>query len=301
MFLLPFILFLMAVECCVRLLPNTYKYKDSWMRTNGRSVSTLVLGNSHAYYDLIPAEMGDSVFNLSNVSQRIEHDFFLLKRYAVGCPHLKKVVMVVDNSNLFDCTMEEDEPGRLTYYQLYMGYDKHSRFSRYAFELSSMISFKAKMEKWLKGEGLDCDSLGWGRNYTLERRTSDALNPIHVKPHLVKKWEDAHRNAQNVDSIAEWCKQRDVQLVILATPVCAEYNRRMNTAQHHFLQQLYLHCQQQYQVEILDYSTDQRFQDNDFFDPDHLSDQGARKFSRLLKNDLDTLNSKNREVTLQKP
>lgn len=282
LFLLPFFLLLAATEAFVRHQPNTYRYKDQWLRTHGSAVQTLLLGNSHAYYDLVPSLVGDSVFNLSNVSQRVEHDFFLLQRYADYCPHLRRVIMVVDNSNLFDCAMEEDEPGRLTYYQLYMGYDKHAPFSRYGFELSSMISFKGKMTKWLKGERIDCDSLGWGKNYTLDRRPEDALDIVHVSPHQVKNWDDAVRNAREVIALARWCQQHDLQLVLLATPVCADYSRLLNPDQRCFLQQLYDECQHHYGARVLDYSTDSRFHDTDFFDPDHLSAPGARKFSVIL-------------------
>lgn len=289
LFLLPFLLVLVATEAYVRHLPNTYRYKEQWMHANGSHVQTLLLGNSHGYYDLVPSEISDSVFNLSNVSQRTGQDLFLLKRYASLCPRLKTVVMVVDNSNLFDPPMEADEPGRVTYYQLYMGYDRHSRLSRYEFELSSMISVKAKLTKHFKGEGMDCDSLGWGKNYTLERRDPEALNPLYVTLHQVRSWGDADRNARDVEEVAAWCQQHALRLVLLATPVCAEYNRRVSLPQRQYLQQLYQRIRLRYGAFVLDYSADQRFVDEDFFDPDHLSDRGARKFSSLLHADLSEL------------
>ena len=115
LFLLPVLLLLASAEVYMRSLPNTYKYKEEWMWQNGHRVSTLLLGNSHGYFGLVPSAMGDSVFNLCAVSQRAREDFYLLQRYASVCPHLRTVVLVVDNSNLFDVPMEEEEPFRVVY------------------------------------------------------------------------------------------------------------------------------------------------------------------------------------------
>ena len=45
-------------------------------------------------------------------------------------------------------------------------------------------------------------------------------------------------------------------------------------------------CCAKYGAVKCDYSRDARFRDDDFFDSDHLSDQGARKFSAILARDL---------------
>ena len=110
-FLLPVLLILVLAEGYVRSIPCSYQYKDQWLETHGEKVSTLILGNSHAFFDLRPSAFADSTFNLSNVSQRLEHDAFLLKHYAKDCPNLRQVILVADNSNLFDLPMEDDEPG----------------------------------------------------------------------------------------------------------------------------------------------------------------------------------------------
>ena len=125
-FILPVLLILVLAEGYVRSIPCSYQYKDLWLEAHGEKVSTLILGNSHAFFDLRPSAFADSTFNLSNVSQRLEHDAFLLKHYAKVCPHLRQVILVADNSNLFDPPMEDDEPGRVTYYQLYMHYQSPS-------------------------------------------------------------------------------------------------------------------------------------------------------------------------------
>lgn len=289
LFLLPFVGLLIFVEGYVRSLPNTYKYKDAWMWENGHRVHTLILGNSHAYFALVPSAMSDSVFNLSNVSQRLEHDFFLLNRYAEACPNLQRIVLVADNSCLFDTPMEDDEPARVTYYQLYMGYDAHSAWSKYGFELSNMSYLWQKVRWHFQNTGHQCDSLGWGNNYVVAERNPDDFLYENVREHHFVDWKNTHRNRSFLDSIAHWCQQRQVRLVLLQTPVCADYTRKADARQLKLVSEMIDSCCNEYGAVRADYSCDKRFEGNDFFDSDHLSDQGAMKFSHIFTLDLSRL------------
>lgn len=295
-FLLPALLILTAAELYVRHLPNTYRYKDQWMWQNGQHVRTLVLGNSHAYYDLSPKFMGDSIFNLGNVSQRLEHDLHLLHRYAEACPNLKTVIQVADNSNVFDAPMEEDEPGRATYYQLYMGYGKHSPLSRYGFELASMTSFWGKMQKSplfsssvFSGSAartptaLECDSLGWGTAFRSELCNPDDFLPERINEHLLTDSAAWLANKATLQEIAAECQHRNLQLVLLMTPVSEAYTRKASKSQLAEIRQMVISIKNSHpNVQVADYSQDPRFTKEDFFDSDHLNDRGAKKFSEIL-------------------
>ncbi len=292
-FLLPALLFLALSELSVRWLPNTYKYKDEWMWANGHRVRTLLLGNSHAYYSLVPSLIGDSIFNLANVSQRLEHDYYLLKRYEQACPHLKQVVLVADNSCLFDPPMENDEPARVAYYQIYMGYRAHPMLSKYGFELANIGYFCQKFRFYMQGESLSCDSLGWGNNHVAAHRNPDDFLPEHIREHLFVNWEYTLRNRSYMDSIASWCQQRKVQLVLLQTPVCKAYRHKASPWQLQLVRQMTDSCCQSFGAVAADFSSDSRFADDDFFDSDHLADGGARKFSAIFSDYLRSLSEKN--------
>ena len=283
LFLMPAVLLLASIESYVRSIPNTYSYKDQWMWKYGQNVRTLVLGNSHAYYDMIPSVMGEGVFSLANVSQRLEHDMFLLQRYEKACPQLQTVVAVVDNSNLFDIPMEEEEPARLTYYQLYMGYDKHAACSQYGFELASMFSFWQKVGNHLRHEPLACDSLGWGVAYTVDQRPQDALNPERLAMHHIRSWRDVMTNVQAIFNLASWCKEHQLRLIIVQTPVSMVYQQRIPTIQKNYLRHVLNYSRLHYGAFMADFSDDSTFIPTDFFDADHLSSQGAEKFSIKMK------------------
>jgi len=287
LFLVPVIFVLAVAEWYMRTIPNTYRMKNEWMLQNGSRVKTLLLGNSHGYYGLVPSAMGDSIFNLCNVSQRLAQDYFLLCHYADRYDALKQVILVADNSNIFDIPMECDEPARVTYYQLYMGYRAHSMFSQYGFELSNMGYFHQKLRYHYQGQSVMCDSLGWGNNYVVADRNPDDFLYKNVREHLFVNWEYTYRNLSYIDSIASWCQQHQVKLILLQTPVCKDYTRKAPAWQLHFVNAMTNSCCAKYGAVKCDYSRDARFRDNDFFDSDHLSDQGAYKFSAILAHDLE--------------
>ena len=292
-FLLPVLLIFVLAEGYVRSIPCSYQYKDQWLETHGEKVSTLILGNSHAFFDLRPSAFADSTFNLSNVSQRLEHDAFLLKHYAKDCPNLRQVILVADNSNLFDLPMEDDEPGRVIYYQLYMHYQSASTpfaslgsWAPYPLELSYINSFWAKVTRHCLGMGISCDSLGWGIDDKVELRNPVDFEPERVRSHNFHNWTSTLRNVIDLYRIASWCQRHRISLVVLQTPVTQSYTQKAGKWQLDFVNSILNCCQQHFGAVVADYSCDTRFSDSDFFDTDHLNDQGATKFSNILSSEL---------------
>ena len=277
---------LAGAEWLVRSIPNSYRMKDHWMQQHGHQISTLLLGNSHGFFALVPSVMGDSVFNLCNVSQRLEQDYFLLRRYEDKYEALKRVILVADNSNLFDTPMEDDEPARVTYYQLYMGYRAHSMLSQYGFELVDMSYVLQKVKAYYESGSVWCDSLGWGNYYVVDNRNPDDFLYENVRQHCFANWDATHRNRDYMNAIAVWCQHHHVELVMLQTPVCEDYTRKADAWQIQLVNAMVDSCCAEYGARKCDYSCDGRFRGTDFFDSDHLSDQGARKFSAILANEL---------------
>ena len=283
LFSIPVALFLIATEFFLRSLPNTYKYKESWMQAHCQEVSTLLLGNSHGYFALRPQFIGDSVFSLCNVSQRLEHDYFLLKRYTSMCPNIKRVVSVVDNSCLFDAPMEIEEPARITYYQLYMGYDVYPVLSKYGFELSNTQYAIEKIKTLIRNGGISCDSLGWGSDYKSEKRNPDNFKPENVRQHLFINDEYTSRNNRYMDSIASFCQRKNIELLFIQTPVTSSYTKKADPRQLLLVNSMIDSCSKVYGARAIDFSCDSRFSDTDFFDTDHLTDLGAEKFSIIIR------------------
>ena len=286
LFLLPLLLLASLAEFTARSLPNSYRLKGTWMSQHAKTVETLVLGNSHAYYGIRPSMMKGEAFNLANVSQVPAYDLALLLRYAPLCPRLRQVIMVVDNSCLFDPPLEQSEPHRCTYYTLYMGVGPHSRWGRYGMELFQFDGLCEKLKAFAQGTYTMCDSLGWGTDYTAARSTFDVHDTLSVsqrlQQHQCLNWQWVEANMLAVEKMAHYCQQQGIRFTVIQTPVCSLYNSGIPYAQREAIRKLMHRLATQYHAEVLDFSCDPRFSESDFFDADHLSDLGAAKLTHLL-------------------
>ena len=280
-FLLPLLVVAGVAEMYMRHLPNSYQQKETWMQAHASEVEVLILGNSHGLFGLRPDCMSSrKTYNLCQVSQIFEYDEYLLKRYAPKLKKLREVILIADNSNLFDAPLEQTEWFRCIYYRLYMDYPKHSLWSKYGFELSNV---QAAWQKFLAGKS-DCDSLGWNRSYAQAKRSEESFTEQEIenaiRHHHCKDWAVANSNLVTLRRIAEWCHEHQIRLLLVQAPVTNDYYRRIDKRQRHFIKSLSLIPY----VQILDYSDDKRFNDHDFFDADHLTDEGARKWSEMINN-----------------
>ena len=300
-----FFLALLAIllGCCeviVRNMPNSYTYKNDWMQENAQRVKTLVLGGSHNYYGVMPSEIGDSVFNLANVSQGHEYDYFLLTKFQKKLISLKNLVIIIDESNIFDSPFEDDdlEWFRAIYYKIYYGYPKHSDFSIYNFEISNFSSFNQKFPKAVKylftgKTSPDCDSLGWGCTFFApEKFDTTAMTAAAkkvIERHRCKNWANVDDNVQYLNRIGDWCKHRGVNLIVITTPMWDKFIEMTSHKQIAVMRKVINDFTTAYGAKYKDYLLDPRFQGIDFNDPDHLSNVGAKKFSHILKQDFPEL------------
>lgn len=300
LFFLLIAVVLIGAEALMRHCPNSYKYKHAWMLSNGRRVSTLVLGGSHSYYGVDASILGDSAFNLANVSQHPEYDYRLLRQYADQCPNLRRVILVVDAVNVFDPPIEQldGDRERCTYYRLYMDCDKHSRLSRYGFELAEIDSykrkFKAALNYLLRGRyRLECDSLGrFSGHDDMAAADTAHLRQSSVRAaerHRCRDYSQVDYNRSWLDSIGRYCQRRHIDIVVITPPVWKDYSRLVAPRQRDEMHRTAQYMCRNYDARYFDLMDDRRFTADHFHDGDHLSRSGALLFTTILN---DTINEK---------
>lgn len=293
LFLLPIALLAIGAESYIRQIPNSYRIKQQLLDRVADSVETIILGNSHAYSGLCPELLPGVVANLANVSQTLNVDQALLERCMERCPRLKHVILVVDNSNLFDLPMEETgEWFRITYYTLYMqrlgGHNPY--LSRYGLELLHFQSFCAKLERWHQQHRPDCTPLGWDTSNCLSEKDQAHWNHESVDKklahHTCQNWDQARRNAAAAVAIAHLCHQHHIRLTLLCTPVYKSYADGIAPRQQQWIEETHRACTEFAGVQSLDLSRDSTYSDDEYFDPDHLTHEGARHLTLSLRQQL---------------
>lgn len=284
------ILILAIGEIVARFLPTSYGYKHHWMMENGDKVSTLVLGSSHTYYGVRPDAFADSTFNLANISQTPEYDLALMERYLPLMPNLRRVIIPISYFTYRDPVIEKGDEWTLAVrYKIHMDLPLHSDFSIYNFEITDFDAYKGKLKNLiLKAPSNQCDSLGFGLGYTLSSRSEKwkEMGAERALKHTLEtpgRFKDV-RSIQ--DSLLSLARKHDIEVVFITTPAHSGYTEALDADQ---LAEMYEGIGELVKgdgVVYFDFLNDSRFSESDFYDPDHLNDEGAEKFTQILYSSL---------------
>ncbi|MDO5760829.1 MAG: hypothetical protein Q4Q06_07370 [Bacteroidota bacterium] len=290
-FFLPILLLLCTGEYLVRNQDNAYKYKHKYMKEKGSEVEIIVLGSSHSFYGIKPGMLSNKAFSLANPSQTTEYDVFVLENYVNTYQNLKLVIMPISYFTFFDKPLQETTPYRAMFYKLYMK-ASFPKELKYDFEFASMSTFKEKLKKsFSSSERKEYDEYAWGSLHSLKDKDLNTWQTKKVEQalwsHTAKDFSQESRNYKNVEEIVKFCIDRKIRIVLLTTPCWHTYYEKINPKQMQETYELVNQLVRRYGIEYFDYMKDKRFyKEMYFYDGDHLSEIGAKKFSLLLKQDL---------------
>ena len=294
LFIVPILAVTLPLEYALRQVPNPYRYKYEWMQDHAESVKTLVLGNSHTFYGIRPDLLdGGPAFSLANVAQDLNHDLSLLAYWEDRYDSLKTVILPISYFTWFSPgVINEEESYRLRYYMLYMDSDDYPALSFQSLEISDYRTALGKLKKLLHGE-MDpgVDSFGWGNTLVLSQKDTARWNngseaKAAVLHHTPKDWSLIESNYAKMSRIAAFCADRHIRLVLVTTPCWSAYTEGLDPVQLEKMNELTARFTKEFHVPYLNYLSDPRFEADDFYDSNHLSDIGAAKFTRILNQDI---------------
>ncbi|MCH5347022.1 MAG: hypothetical protein J1E63_07920 [Muribaculaceae bacterium] len=275
---------LVVCEIAIRsLLPNPYKYKHERLSAKSDDIATLILGSSHGYYGIRPQVFGDSAFNLANVSQIFRYDNQLLRNYPFA--NLKTVILPLSYASFTDYDFAEtDYWSFAANYKIYMDVNFHGDLSRYNFELSRPALFSQKLRALMDGKQLSCDSLGFGKDFSKGKSWGWKESGLKAaQRHTGKDFSAVDDNVAYLSAIASYCRERDIQLVLVTMPALESYRDNLNPGQYKMVTHLADSLARRYDFTYLNMIDDPRFVESDFYDADHFNLLGAEKFTKILR------------------
>ncbi|MDE6371030.1 MAG: SGNH/GDSL hydrolase family protein [Duncaniella sp.] len=285
------IVLLGLTEAAMRMLPSAYADKDRNLRARSAEIATLILGSSHTYYGLNPKEMGDSVFNLANVSQSPEYDLALLLHYDSLMPNLRRIIVPISYFTYRDPSLEEGpEWQRAIPYKAEMHLPLHHDLSIYNLELADFERVRGRLSNLvLRKLSNTCDSLGMGLGFDLAHRDirwqeGGQARAAKHSPEAPEGRYDAV--TATLRQLIGHARTRGCEVVLITTPTWPTYHCNLNAYQEAEMRQGIADLLSDDPVRYYDFMRDTRFTDEDFYDTDHLSDIGARKLSRILADTL---------------
>lgn len=280
------ILALLLGEYIITRQPNPYKYKHQYMTENAAEVESLIFGSSHSFYGINPQYFESPTFSLANISQNFEYDNILLRAYAPKCVKLKNIILPISYFSFFDKDYEHsDESFLITYYKKYMNINIYPYYSKYNFEFTHFTLYSNKIKSIIKGkQPIECDEKGFGLGYHLERRSDKWKENVKdvIARHTASDDSMLEYHLTHLRSIIEYCNSMNLRIILVTTPTWKGYYQNLNKAQLEKMYSTISVLKKEYNFEYYDFLCDERFGDNDFFDADHLSTDGAEKFSRII-------------------
>lgn len=301
LFSVPLLLVLLMFELYLRKTDTVYKRKADQLTKSADSVEVLVLGNSHAFYAVDPAEFDAYTFNLAQTNQSFYFDKRLTLAYLDKLVKLKYVLISLDFHSLYFSSQGvrdtwsyyanriayKGTPGTIKKISRFYGYTPSVSLSYLKKDFLRLLSGsceKLPVDKEEQAEGFSEKSQGW--NY-FKGTEQGALQQSAFQARA-QVFNDVVRNsAERIEILADMeefiaiLKSKKIEPVLITSPVMAELKdlldekiRRQNDADIAYLSN-------KYHVPFIDIS-DSDFDRSDFFNCDHLNYSGAVKFSREL-------------------
>ncbi len=128
LFAIPVALVMATLEVIVHKIPNNYSYKYNYIKEKGNTIKTLGIGHSQMVDGFQPKYYSEASFNLSQVAQQYDVNYYLLRNLIDQMPNLRRVIMPIGYLNVVDSMQSYSEINeRGCYYHEYMNVDFDGR------------------------------------------------------------------------------------------------------------------------------------------------------------------------------
>lgn len=272
----------MTMETLLRSIPNDYNFKKNYLMNNSNNISKLFLGSSHTYYGINPDFISGNAFNASHISQSIDIDYEIIKKYKNNWSELKYIIIPIDYFTLFSRLSNGIEFWRVKNYNLYYDMQLSNKLSDNS-ELIS-INLKSNIKRIisyyvLNKTSITCSALGFGNNYKKNNdlfKTGTTAALRHTKKDLSK----LNESIKILKEIINFAYKNNIEIVFYTSPAYKSYVSNLNVNQLDLtistITELVNNNNNCTYFNLLE---DSNFYSSDFRDADHLNLEGAKKLS----------------------
>ncbi len=297
LFVLPILILIGYFEYKLKTKPfvSSYATKKYFLEQQLDSVEILILGSSQTFNGVNPACFNKRAFNLSNVSQTLYYDKRLTLEYLPKLPKLKTVLINISYFSFFYQLYDIKENWRDYYYNQHFGIKYYqlnpfllSNYSAFAM-YQPMHSVKLAFNKFEDETAKEILPNGYQPKY-IQEAINDGVGKERVDVHNSENFTNRRKEIEtDLEDFVSQLSQKNIQVVFLTTPVYSTYSKFCNkniTEENN--QFVHLLCKS-HKCKYLNFFEDTRFIKDDFFDNDHLKNNGAIKLSKIINDTLSKL------------
>lgn len=290
-FLIPVIIGYALVENYTRNLPLTPKIKSDYYKKNKEDIEVLVLGASQNRDAINPEFLSRKALNLAFPDQDYYVSSKLLRQVGPTLPLLKTVVVPISYGH-FETAPNQKDTWKNSMYRHYFGTtvsDKFTYFKDNFLYISFPNYYSAKINEHKKGiSNIDCNQYGYNRNIenTLFYKSNyDSLTiiqqAVHITPSIPHP-EYVSENASKLEDILDFCTQNKYKVILLETPTTQHFKEQRIPEVLHRKDSILAMIKAKYNIEYVNTNLTNDYNLKDHRDNNHLSTQGAEKFTKRL-------------------
>ena len=274
------------MELLIREIPNEYVYKREYLDENSSKVEILILGGSHSYYGINPDCFSKRAFNASHVSQSIDYDFEIIKKYQDSWDHLEYIIIPVDYLTLFSQVAISIESWRVKNYEIYYNINRSLRLSdRFEILSFSPITSFGRIRSYYCDHisPVTISELGFGNAIT-ERRDMDSTGMLAARRHIESSDERCYENNMAiVKEIIDFAYLNGIRILFFTPPAHQSYISNLDQSQlDKTIHSIEMIAEAHSNCSYHSFLNSNIFDIQDFMDADHLSIGGAEKLSAKL-------------------
>lgn len=285
LFLLPILVIAFSIEILIRQIPNEYSYKRAFLDAKANNIEILFLGTSHAYYGVNPDFVKGNSFNAANVSQTIDYDYEIFKKYEDQWKALQWLIIPIDYSTLFSRLADSKSSWRIKNYKIYYDIHKECRFSKSTeiFSLKLSKNIERLIAYYLYNSSfINCSKLGFGINKGPSRNL-DLTGISAAKRHTKSNKKHIVESLIILDNLVKIAKKKSINVLFYTSPAYHTYVSNLDIFQLELtvnsVKDIINDSPNCYYYNFL---VDDSFKNIDFKDADHLNESGAKKLSIRL-------------------
>lgn len=291
-------------ELYLRSLPNDFKTKNAFLENNAHKLKVMVLGASSMSMGIKPSLLDrQPAYNFAYASQSLDYDYWILSKCFDKLDSLEWVLLDFQCARpWFPYNTGNDNYNK--YYNIYYSYssNRNGDFSeRYevAAGLQGILQrvFPEDSKQALLTTEIDGYQNGLFDDLPYDKEKWEQAVLWNLEHHSVSFDESATcRYNDGVDfycKMIELCQDKSINVALVTTPTKSMFYDRLGAKQlerlHHLGDSLASIYPNVYYFDYL--KSDSLFVDDDFYNPTHLNPRGAKKFTVILNDTLNKINS----------
>lgn len=298
LFLLPVVLILGALELWVRNIPSSPKTIATYLHNESENLEVLVLGASQNQAAIHPEYMSRPTINMASGHQDYAEDLALLSQLKERLPKLNTVILSMTFAHL-DTPPNKQEFWKHATFLYYYNVNAYGR-KVYAKDKLLFLSNPSFYSKEIRGSLTPMNVQYFGDYGYLGNAINSPFAKANFDPQQIEDIALSIYNRENEDAVVQntiafkkilaFCKEQQLKTLIVLTPVTKKHydhrSPKMVARRDVFLKEM---MELYPEVLILD-AEQSDYALTDFNNHNHLSPQGAKKFTKEIDQQLQSSN-----------